>query len=174
MSNKIMDNNTMITSLNTSIQNQTVIAEPTKKVGRPKLKNTVGGQFKFKDPSVIDRRFREFEAICLENKIPITPAGFAAELDIDRRTLMSYEYRDTFTDTIKSVKRRLEKYLEAGLLGSKNPIGYSRALSNGFDGWAMQDDSRGSATTILKIEFSRCNKKAGNGSIDVTPMTHKM
>ncbi|MBA3070811.1 MAG: hypothetical protein FP829_01325 [Nitrospirae bacterium] len=135
--------------------------------GRKKIPNTVGGQFKFKDPTVIWSRFLKFQEDCKERKVPLTLSRFASVLDTTRTTLASYEYKDLFTKTIKKVKTLIEADLEERLLVERNPIGYHRALCNGFEGWNPQEDIGKGGNVILKIEFTR--KKKDDEAINVTP-----
>jgi hypothetical protein len=69
---------------------------------------------------------------------PLTITGLALALDTTRQTLMDYENRDEFTDTIKKAKTRIENYAEKRLFGTA-PTGAIFALKN--YGWKDKTES---------------------------------
>lgn len=60
---------------------------------------------------------------------PLTITGLALALDTTRKTLMEYEERDEFSNTIKRAKTVVENYAEKRLFGN-SPTGAIFALKN--------------------------------------------
>lgn len=67
---------------------------------------------------------------------PYTVTGLAVWLDTSRQTLLNYEMRSEFFDTIARAKQRIENYAEEKLFDMKTPTrGVIFSLSNNSDGW---------------------------------------
>jgi len=64
---------------------------------------------------------------------PYTITGLALALDTSRETLLDYEDKAEFSDTIKKAKIRVQNYVEQSLMTS-NPIGAIFNLKNNY-GW---------------------------------------
>lgn len=69
----------------------------------------------------------------MTKQIPYTITGLALALDTSRETLLNYEERDEFFDTIKKAKDRCEHYNEQ-MLFSTTPTGTIFNLKNNY-GW---------------------------------------
>lgn len=69
---------------------------------------------------------------------PLTITGLALALDTTRKTLMEYEERDEFSNTIKKAKTRIENFAEKRLFGTA-PTGAIFALKN--YGWKDKSES---------------------------------
>jgi len=69
----------------------------------------------------------------MTKQIPYTITGLALALDTSRETLLDYEDRDGFSDTIKKAKLRCEQYNEQ-MLFSTTPTGTIFNLKNNY-GW---------------------------------------
>lgn len=80
-----------------------------------KEKNKVGRPLKFKTPQEIDVIAKEFFKNCDENDEPYTITGLALALDTTRDTLIDYQNRDEFSDTIKRLKLIVENDYEKAL-----------------------------------------------------------
>jgi hypothetical protein len=66
---------------------------------------------------------------------PYTITGLAVALDTSRQTLLNYEERDEFFDTIKRAKDKCESWVEENMLaGKSNPTGSIFSLKNNY-GW---------------------------------------
>lgn len=93
--------------------------------------------------SKIDAYFEEMKNILYINADgapvfePLTITGLALALDTTRKTLMEYEERDEFSNTIKKAKTRIENFAEKRLFGSA-PTGAIFALKN--YGWKDTQD----------------------------------
>jgi len=89
-----------------------------------------GRPMKFTDvvelQALIDAYFKGREEM---NK-PFTITGLALALDTTRETLMDYEKKGEFSDTIKKAKARCENYVEEYLFEGKNQTGAIFALKN--------------------------------------------
>lgn len=68
---------------------------------------------------------------------PLTITGLALALDTTRKTLMEYEEKDVFSNTIKKAKTKVENFAEKRLFGSA-PTGAIFALKN--YGWKDTQD----------------------------------
>jgi len=94
--------------------------------------------------TAIDAYFEEMKASFFINTDgipiyePLTITGLALALDTTRQTLMDYEERDEFTDTIKKAKTRIENYAEKRIFSS-NPTGAIFALKN--YGWRDKSEN---------------------------------
>lgn len=84
---------------------------------------------------------------------PLTITGLALALDTTRKTLMEYEEKDEFSNTIKKAKTRIENYAEKRIF-STNPTGAIFALKN--YGWRD------------KVESETYGKDGGAIKTDVT------
>lgn len=82
------------------------------------------------DLSVPPRPIREWE---ISQPKPYTITGLAVFLGTSRQTLINYENRDEYFDTIKGAKDRIEQYWENQLLGS-HATGPIFNLKNNY-GW---------------------------------------
>ena len=65
---------------------------------------------------------------------PYTITGLAVALDTSRETLMNYEKKEKYFDTIKRAKEMCHNYAEDSLFIGKNPTGAIFNLKNNY-GW---------------------------------------
>lgn len=77
-----------------------------------------------------------FEDCDIKGK-PYTISGLAYSLDIDRRTLLNYEKKDSYFPLIKRAKLRVEQQLEESLYRLGNNSGIIFNLKNNY-GWKDQ------------------------------------
>ena len=83
----------------------------------------------------IDAYFKDMKTVLYTNAEgvpiyePLTITGLALALDTTRQTLMEYQERDAFVDTIKKAKTRIENYAEKRIFGNA-PTGAIFALKN--------------------------------------------
>lgn len=73
----------------------------------------VGRPLKFKTPEELQEKIEEYFAITPKDEWTIT--GLALALDTYRQTLVNYEGREDFVDTIKKAKLRVENGYEIDL-----------------------------------------------------------
>jgi len=75
----------------------------------------------------------------MTEQIPYTVTGLALALDTSRETLINYEDRVEYFDTIKVAKERIQNYLELNL-NSPSPTGTIFNLKNNY-GWKDKTES---------------------------------
>lgn len=79
----------------------------------------------------IDKYFQE----CDEKEKPYTMSGLAYSLEIDRKTLINYGERDSYSTLIKKAKQKVECQLEENaLMGKSNSTFTIFNLKNNY-GW---------------------------------------
>lgn len=129
----------------------------TKPVGRP---------LKFESPEELQEKIEEYFNSCWRQKVdmfgnpvyikdkegkktdeqvmvqfrPYTISGLAVALDTTRETLMDYEEKDEFSDTIKRAKEMCHAYAEEQLFVGKNPTGAIFNLKNNY-GWKDKSET---------------------------------
>ena len=82
-----------------------------------------------------------------KRKRPYTVTGLAVFLQTSRQTLLNYEVREDFFDTVAGAKQRIEAYAEELLFDPKAPTnGIKFSLSNNHAGWREKSDVGLSAT----------------------------
>lgn len=82
--------------------------------------------------------------------LPFTVSGLALWLDTTRETLMDYQARDKFSDTIKRAKLRCADYAETEMYLGKSPAGPIFALKN--FGWTDKKEVESSGDITIKWE----------------------
>ena len=73
---------------------------------------------------------------------PYTITGLAVALETTRETLLDYENKDEYSDTIKMAKARIEQYAEEQLFKAKNPAGAIFNLINNYKRWSNKQETR--------------------------------
>lgn len=77
---------------------------------------------------------------CDETGEPYTITGLALALDTSRETLLDYEVKDQFSDTIKKAKLKCQNYTERFLYNGKNATGAIFSLKNNY-GWRDKQET---------------------------------
>lgn len=72
----------------------------------------VGRPLKFKTVEELQEKVDRYFKDCDKKKRPYTVTGLALALDTSRETLMDYEEKDEYSDTVKKAKDRVEAYAE--------------------------------------------------------------
>ena len=94
-----------------------------------------GRPLKFESAKEIQLLADEYFKKCDIEEEPYTITGLALALDTDRQTLVNYEKREEFFDTIKRIKLKVENYAEKLLLSGKgNATGVIFSMKNNY-GW---------------------------------------
>ncbi len=105
---------------------------------------TVGRPLKFETPEILDAAIDAYFASCYdtEGKLikAITYSGLAIALGTTRKTLLDYNGKDEFSDSVTRAKAKCEEFAESQLFIGKNPSGAQFALTNNYDGWANKQD----------------------------------
>ena len=103
----------------------------------------------------------------LTEQINYTITGLALALDTSRETLLDYEERPEFSDTIKKAKDKCENFIEHRLFGN-NPTGSIFNLKNNY-GWkdkTEQDINQTGELNVALVEFINEKPNADNQNSD--------
>ena len=123
-----------------------------KKGGKTEDKLERGRPLKFKTVKELETKIVAYFAQCDKDHDPYTVSGLALALDTTRETLLDYQDRDDFSDTIKKAKLRCENFAERKLFrGSGSVAGVIFSLKNNYKGWKDTKDVHhgGSIAQIL-------------------------
>jgi len=108
--------------------------------------------------TLIDKYFDECD---IKNK-PYTITGLANALDTDRITLIRYQERDEFSNTIKKAKRKVEEqFEERSLQGKYNPTIAIFLMKNNF---GYQDKVDLSVEQVEEDPISKALKESMNSN----------
>ncbi len=138
------------------------------KVGRPPMYNS-----KEEIQEKIDKYFEECKGTVLTNKDgdividknglpivingkPLTITGLAIALGFNsRQTLLNYQGKEEFMDTITRAKAIVEQYAEERLFDKDGANGAKFSLANNFEGWKekQQIEADVKGKTEIKIEL---------------------
>lgn len=98
----------------------------------------MGRPLKYKDVKALQKDIDKYFADCDEQKRPYTVSGLAYALGTYRQTLINYEEKEEYVDTIKKAKARIELYNEEKLYDkSVSTTGVIFNLKNNY-GWKDQ------------------------------------
>lgn len=102
--------------------------------------------------AIKDKETGEF---VMEQYKPYTLTGFAVFADTSRETLLEYENREEFLDSIKRIKDICYSYAEDSLFVGKNPTGAIFNLKNNY-GWKdkQEIETTGETTVNNKVDLS--------------------
>ena len=96
--------------------------------------NEGGRPCKFNSVEEMQKAIDEYFNYCDENKKPYTVSGLAYALDTNRQTLLDYQGKEEFTDTIKRAKNKIERFNEELLYSKDVPtVGVIFNLKNNYD-----------------------------------------
>lgn len=98
-----------------------------------------GRPLKFKSPTDMQKLIDAYFEKCKFEEEPLTVTGLAIALDTTRETLMEYEVKPEFTDTVKKAKLKVEAYAEKMLFVGKSAAGPIFALKN--FGWSDKTET---------------------------------
>jgi len=97
-------------------------------------KNKGGRPRKYSEQEVLQTKIDEYFNMCDEKEKPYTITGLCLYLDIDRSTLLRYEEKEEYCNTIKRAKNKIENYVEEmSLIGKLNPTVSIFNLKNNFN-----------------------------------------
>ena len=83
---------------------------------------------------------------------PLTITGLALALGFNSRTsLLNYEGKEEFMNTITRAKARVEQYAEERLYDKDGSNGAKFSLANNFKGWSEKQQIEGSINTKQEI-----------------------
>lgn len=95
----------------------------------------VGRPLKYESVEAMQEDINKYFAECDEKGKPYTVSGLAYALGTNRQTLINYEDKDQFVDTIKSAKAKIERFNEEMLYNKDvSTTGVIFNLKNNY-GW---------------------------------------
>lgn len=97
-----------------------------------------GRPLKFTSVEDMQNKIDAYFRYCDENDKPYTISGLALALDTCRDTLLEYQGKEEFSDTINKAKQKVHVFVEERLFGS-NVAGPIFNLKNNF-GWKDKTD----------------------------------
>lgn len=104
---------------------------------------------KFNSAEELQRKINVYFTECEEKELPYTITGLCLALDITRQTLLNYQDKDEFFDTIKKAKMKCEDYAEKQLFTGKNVAGVIFNMKNNY-GWVDKQEKDISGTLDIK------------------------
>lgn len=85
---------------------------------------------------------------------PLTITGLALALGFStRQSLLNYEEKDEFLDTIKRAKSKVEQYAEERLFDKDGSNGAKFSLANNFKGWAEKQTIEADVNNKVNINI---------------------
>ena len=99
-----------------------------------------GRPLKFETVAELQQKIEEYFNKCRVKERPLTVSGLAVHLKTSRETLLNYEKRDEFFDTIKEAKDLIECYAEEQLFTNPRTGGIIFNLVNNW-GWKNKTES---------------------------------
>jgi hypothetical protein len=94
----------------------------------------MGRPNKFNSKAHISKLIDDYFTIAEAKNRPLTISGLALALNTSRQTLLDYEDKAEFSDTIKRAKLKIENWTEEQLFTNKSVAGVIFNLTNNF-GW---------------------------------------
>lgn len=114
-------------------------------------KNKGGRPLKYENVEDVEKVINDYFKECDKKQIPYTVSGLAYALNMSRQSLLNYENKEKFFDTIKKAKDKIEVQLEENaLLGRYNTTFTIFNLKNNY-GW--QDKQEIDSTHTDRIEI---------------------
>lgn len=87
-------------------------------------------------------------------KKPLTITGLALALGFNsRQSLLNYEGKEEFLDTIKKAKSKVEQYAEERLFDKDGANGAKFSLANNFKGWAEKQQIEADVNNKVNINI---------------------
>ena len=112
----------------------------------------VGRPLKFKTPEEIENKANEYFEKCDKEDRPYTITGLAMALDTDRITLIRYEDKEEFSNTVKKLKQKVENYAEEKLFNGGNTAGVIFNLKNNY-GWVDKQEVEANVSSNVVVDI---------------------
>lgn len=125
-----------------------------------------GRPLKFKSVKEVEEKIEAYFKDCRINAEPYTITGLAIALDTTRETLLDYQNKDEYSDTIKTAKLKCQNYAEKHLYTGKNVVGAIFNLKNNY-GWRDQkeiDHTTAGEAISFTNEVPRAKEEVSDGS----------
>jgi hypothetical protein len=110
-----------------------------------------GRPLKFENVKQMKVKIDAYFKKCKKEKRPLTICGLAYALDIERQTLLNYQEKDEFFDTIIRAKRRIQVFAEESLYKKELFKGAQFSLKNNH-GWKDKLDVDQSLTVNALLD----------------------
>ena len=90
----------------------------------------------------------------MKGKKPLTITGLALALGFNsRQSLLNYQEKDEFMDTIMRAKAKVEQYAEERLYDKDGANGAKFSLANNFDGWREKQQIEADVNSEVSINI---------------------
>ena len=112
-----------------------------------------GRPLKYKSVKSMQEDIDKYFAECDEKQKPYTVSGLAYALGTNRQTLINYEEKDQFVDTIKSAKAKIERFNEEMLYNKDvSTTGVIFNLKNNY-GWKDKQEIEADVNSDININI---------------------
>jgi len=118
----------------------------------------MGRPLKFKTVKELQQKIDAYFESCWEDTEegkkmirPLTITGLALALDTTRDTLLDYEEKDGFSDTVKKAKQRVENFAEEQLFINPRTAGIIFNMVNNW-GWQNKQETKQEVTIEDKTD----------------------
>ena len=111
-----------------------------------------GRPLKYKSVEELEKAIEQYFVECDERQKPYTVSGLAYALGTNRQTLINYENKDDFVDTIKSAKAKIERFNEEMLYNKDvSTTGVIFNLKNNY-GWKDKQEIEADINNDISIK----------------------
>ena len=112
-----------------------------------------GRPLKYTSVKAMQKDIDKYFAECDENGKPYTVSGLAYALGTNRQTLINYEDKEEFFDTIKGAKAKIERFNEELLYSKDAPtVGVIFNLKNNY-GWKDKQEIEADVKNDMTIKI---------------------
>lgn len=128
----------------------------------------LGRPLKFESVEQLESAIAAYFLNCAEKGRPLTVTGLALALDTTRETLLDYQEKENYSDTIKRAKLTIQNYVEEYLFVGKNVAG---AIFNLVNNYNWSNKSQTDVTTGgEKIQYNVINYgQDNNNPVSIPP-----
>ena len=114
---------------------------------------SAGRPLKYESVEKMQEDIKKYFAECDEEKRPYTVSGLAYALGTNRQTLINYEDKDEFIDTIKTAKAKIERFNEEMLYSKEvSTTGVIFNLKNNYN-WKDKQEIEAEVNSDVKIKI---------------------
>lgn len=114
--------------------------------------NDIGRPLKYNSVDEMQKDIDNYFKYCDENKKPYTVSGLANALDMTRQSLLNYEEKEEFFDTIKRAKSKIEQFAEESLFIGSNTAGVIFNLKNNYN-WKDKQEIEADINSDVNINI---------------------
>lgn len=98
--------------------------------------------------------FDKYGEPIMKGKKPLTITGLALALGFNsRQSLLNYQAKEEFFDTITRAKAKVEQYAEERLFDKDGANGAKFSLANNFEGWREKQQIEAEVNSDVKINI---------------------